>query len=259
MCPRPCLRRITAAPPPSQEETVKPVLKDKTDAAVEVIIKGDTDVKDALAKALLANYAELTAEQIAAIDWQYECEGSGKHDKVGVISNTAWGPVDKQFTSIKTVTIIWDFDITCYHNPLIEQKNDTSFKVCIGSDTANYREITKVDKYSTRLVLKENASITYTMVAAAEKEAIGANGIASGSTVRPAGTTAADFTVERDGKLFGWGWDEIPDAKLDAGDGQDIRIKYNGNDTYKASDKVKATINVAKATLKETVTPNNTL
>lgn len=56
---------------PSQEETVKPVLKDKTDAAVEVIIKGDTDVRDALAKALLANYNELTKEQIAAIDWQY--------------------------------------------------------------------------------------------------------------------------------------------------------------------------------------------
>lgn len=243
--------------PPSQEETVSPVLKEKTDAAVEVIIKGDTDVKDALAKALLANYAELTKEQIAAIDWQYECEGSGKHDKAGVISNTAWGPVDKQFTSIKTVKVIaWDVDITCYHNPLAAQKNDKTFKVCIGSDTANYREITKVDKYSTTLVLKENASITYNMDAAKEKEAIVANVIDYEKSVLPAGTTAADFTVERKGGLgLGWIWDKIPDARLDAGENQTIRIKYNGNETYKASNQPEATINVAKATVKVSVTP----
>lgn len=235
---------------PSQEETVKPVLKDKTDAAVEVIIKGDTDVKDALAKALLVNYDELTAEQIAAIDWQYECVGYRRIDAAHTTpSDPKWGSING-FTSDGG---IWGDYI---YATLAAQKNDKTFKVCIGSDTANYREITKVDKYSTTLVLKENASITYNMDAAKEKEAIVANVIDYEKSVLPAGTTAADFTVERKSGLF---WPDIPDSKLDAGENQTIRIKYNGNDTYKATDEVKATINVAKATVKVSVTPITTI
>ena len=239
---------------PSQEETVKPVLKDKIDAAVEVIIKGDTDVRDALAKALLANYAELTKEQISAIDWQYECVGYRKLDAAHTTpSDPKWGSING-FKS--DGGILGDY----IYAALAAQKNDKTFKVCIGSDTANYREITKVDKYSTTLVLKENASITYNMEAAKEKEAIVANVIDYEKSVLPAGTTAADFTVERKGGL-GWGlvWDKIPDARLDAGENQTIRIKYNGNDTYKATDEVKATINVAKATVKVSVTPITTI
>ena len=232
--------------PPSQEETIKPVLKDKTDAAVEVIIKGDTDVKDALAKALLANYSELTKEQIAAIDWQYECEGYRWGDVGHQFGKVAWGSIDGFKSNKDKYT----------HDSLAAQKNDKTFKVCIGSDTANYREITKVDKYSTKLVLKENASITYNMDAAKEKEAIVANVIDYEKSVLPAGTTAADFTVERKGGLgLGWIWDKIPDARLDAGENQTIRIKYNGNETYKASNQPEATINVAKATVKVSVTP----
>lgn len=235
---------------PSQEETVKPVLKDKTDAAVEVIIKGSTDVKDALAKALLANYAELTKEQISAIDWQYECVGYRKLDAAHTTpSDPKWGSING-FKS--DGGILGDY----IYAALAAQKNDKTFKVCIGSDTANYREITKVDKYSTTLVLKENASITYNMESAKEKEAIVANVIDYEKSVLPAGTTAADFTVERKSGLL---WPDIPDARLDAGENQTIRIKYNGNDTYKATDEVKATINVAKATVKVSVTPITTI
>lgn len=239
--------------PPSQEETVSvvaPVLKEKTDAAVEVLIKDGTNVKDALAKALLANYDELTAEQIAAIDWQYECEGYRWGDVGHQFGKVAWGSIDGFKSNKDKYT----------HDSLAAQKNDKTFKVCIGSDTANYREITKVDKYSTTLVLKENASITYNMDAAKEKEAIVANVIDYEKSVLPAGTTAADFTVERKGGL-GWGliWDKIPDARLDAGENQTIRIKYNGNETYKASNQQEATINVAKATVKVSVTPITTI
>lgn len=235
---------------PSQEETVNPVLKEKTDAAVEVLIKDGTNVKDALAKALLVNYDELTAEQIAAIDWQYECVGYRRIDASHTTpSDPKWGSING-FTSDGG---IWGDYI---YATLAAQKNDKTFKVCIGSDTANYREITKVDKYSTTLVLKENASITYNMDAAKEKEAIVANVIDYEKSVLPAGTTAADFTVERKSGLF---WPDIPDSKLDAGENQTIRIKYNGNDTYKATDEVKATINVAKATVKVSVTPITTI
>ena len=270
--------------PPSQEETVKPVLKEKTDAAVEVIIKGDTDVKDALAKALLANYAELTKEQIAAIDWQYECEGSGKHDKAGVISNTAWGPVDKQFTSIKTVKVIaWDVDITCYHNPLAAQKNDKTFKVCIGSDTANYREITKVDKYSTTLVLKENASITYNMDAKVMKQDIFDNAIDWEKSSLPTKETlkVSDFTFDYKALptvIDNLGLDTNLDklkgfAPIEGGKGSDflnmtlsypqmgadeenyqvIRVKFNGADDYKASKEVTGDLMVKKADVKVTI------
>ena len=98
------------------------------------------------------------------------------------------------------------------------------------------------------------------MDAAKEKEAIVANVIDYEKSVLPAGTTAADFTVERKGGL-GWGliWDKIPDARLDAGENQTIRIKYNGNETYKASNQQEATINVAKATVKVSVTPITTI
>lgn len=247
--------------PPSQEETVSvvaPVLKEKTDAAVEVLIKDGTNVKDALAKALLANYDELTAEQIAAIDWQYECKGYLKSDPFKVaIYGPAYGSING-FESYKYYEEDgWfhkkgDIEFTYIHSALADQESDKTFKVCIGDDTDNYREIKKVDKYSTTLVLKENASITYNMDAAKEKEAIVANVIDYEKSVLPAGTTAADFTVERKSGLF---WPDIPDSKLDAGENQTIRIKYNGNDTYKASNQPEATINVAKATVKVSVTP----
>lgn len=247
---------------PSQEETVKPVLKDKTDAAVEVLIKDGTNVKDALAKALLANYDELTAEQIAAIDWQYECKGYLKSDPFKVaIYGPAYGSING-FESYKYYEEDgWfhkkgDIEFTYIHSALADQESDKTFKVCIGDDTDNYREITKVDKYSTTLVLKENASITYNMDAAKEKEAIVANVIDYEKSVLPAGTTAADFTVERKSGLL---WPDIPDSKLDAGENQTIRIKYNGNDTYKASNQPEATINVAKATVKVSVTPITTI
>lgn len=251
--------------PPSQEETVSvvaPVLKEKTDAAVEVLIKDGTNVKDALAKALLANYDELTAEQIAAIDWQYECKGYLKSDPFKVaIYGPAYGSING-FESYKYYEEDgWfhkkgDIEFTYIHSALADQESDKTFKVCIGDDTDNYREITKVDKYSTTLVLKENASITYNMDAAKEKEAIVANVIDYEKSVLPAGTTAADFTVERKSGLL---WPDIPDSKLDAGENQTIRIKYNGNDTYKASNQPEATINVAKATVKVSVTPITTI
>ena len=116
--------------PPSQEETVSvvaPVLKEKTDAAVEVLIKDGTNVKDALAKALLANYDELTAEQIAAIDWQYECEGYRWGDVGHQFGKVAWGSIDGFKSNKDKYT----------HDSLAAQKNDKTFKVCIGSDTAN--------------------------------------------------------------------------------------------------------------------------
>ena len=229
---------------PSQEETVNPVLKDKSDAAVEVIIKGDTDVKDALAKALLANYNELTKEQIAAIDWQYECEG------------TRWYP---PYTESAWVSINGAKLDTYTYKALADQKNDKTFKVCIGSDTANYREITKVDKYSTTLVLNQGVSVPYNMSAAELEKSIINSVIDKNSSTLPSGVTSENFTVCKllNLGLF-WAENSLADKSgrptVDAGDTPTIRVKYKGNDTYKECS-ADVQITIVKATVKVSVTP----
>lgn len=238
---------------PSQEETVKPVLKDKTDAAVEVIIKGDTDVKDALAKALLANYNELTKEQISAIDWQYECEGYRVGDVGHQFGKVAWGSIDGFKSNKDKYT----------HDSLAAQKNDKTFKVCIGSDTANYREITKVDKYSTTLVLNQGVSIPYNMSAAELEKSIINSVIDKNSSTLPSGVTSENFTVC---KLLNLGliWaekslaDKSGRPTVDAGDTPTIRVKYKGNDTYKECS-ADVQITIVKATVKVSVTPITTI
>ena len=272
--------------PTESTEPVAPVLKENT-GAVEVLIKSDTDVKDALAKALLANYSELTKEQIAAIDWQYECEGSGKYNP-GRLSttpkktayNTAFGPI-VGFTSGTTAKNNYneDVNVTCTHPALISQKADSSFKVCIGNDHDNYREIVKVDKYSSKIVLKKNASITYNMDAANMKEQIFNNAIDWEASDLPAKETLSindfkfewktlpEFTdklpLDKD-KLEGFkGFAPIEGGKRDtwldpldypmmgAGD-QTILIKFNGNSEFKPSDKEGA-LKVEKANVTVTI------
>lgn len=238
--------------PPSQEETVKPVLKDKSG---EVLIKSsmsDAEVSELISKALISNYDQLDDTAKANLQWEYYCKG--KEAFPGQLTNEGWGSING-FTTSKN---IWGVNHTYYHDAL-KGTDEGSYQVRLAGTTKE-ATLVKVDKYSTKLVLKENASITYNMDAAKEKEAIVANVIDYEKSVLPAGTTAADFTVERKGGLgLGWIWDKIPDARLDAGENQTIRIKYNGNETYKASNQPEATINVAKATVKVSVTPITTI
>ena len=249
------MRRITAAPPPSQEETVKPLLKEQD---VEVIIKSSMTneaVAELLNKALISNYDELDDSTKASLQWEYE--GYGYTKIAGIPAKSLekhWGTINGnvEFTEKHGKTYK-------YYSEALKDADNDSYQVRLAGTTTE-ATLVKVDKYSTRLVLKENASITYNMDAAAEKEAIVANVIDYENSVLPAGTTAADFTVERKGGLgLGWIWDKIPDARLDAGENQTIRIKYNGNETYKASNQQEATINVAKATVKVSVTPITTI
>lgn len=242
--------------PPSQEETVSvvaPVLKEKTDAAVEVLIKDGTNVKDALAKALLANYDELTAEQIAAIDWQYECEGYRWGDVGHQFGKVAWGSIDGFKSNKDKYT----------HDSLAAQKNDKTFKVCIGSDTANYREITKVDKYSTTLVLNQGVSVPYNMSAAELEKSIINSVIDKNGSTLPADVTSENFTVCKllNLGLF-WAENSLADKNgrptVDAGDTPTIRVEYKGNDTYKECS-ADVQITIVKATVKVSVTPITTI
>ena len=150
-------------------------------------------------------------------------------------------------------------EVTYTHAALKDAKAG-NYQVRLAGTTAE-ATLVKVDKYSTKVELKADASITYNMDAAAEKEAIVASVIDYVKSNLPAGTTATDYTVQLKTGIteFDTAYDNVPDTKINAGDGNVIRVKYNGNDTYKESGWAKATITVAKATVKVSVTPITTI
>lgn len=232
------------------DDAAEPELKENT-GAVEVLIKDGVDVRDAIAKAFIANYDELTAEQIAAIDWQYYCEGYTKLDAAHVFGKEAWGSIDG-FKSSNDKYI---------HAALANQKNDKSFQIRMGSD-GEERTITKVAKYTTALELKSGVSITYNMVANEMIKDIIANVVDMNASTLPADVTAADFTVKKVLRDGGWTENDFADKdgrpKDDAGDTPMIRVKYNGTDTYKACEK-DVEITIVKATVKVSVTPITTI
>lgn len=264
--------------PTESAEPVAPVLKENT-CAVEVLIKSDTDVKDALAKALLANYSELTKEQIAAIDWQYECEGYLKGDPTKTaLYDSTFGSVNgfdtyKLYEKDGFFHKKGDIEFTYVHPNLKDQKADKTFKVCIGDDHDNYRKIVKVDKYSSKIVLKTDASITYNMKAETMIEEIVKNAIDWEKSDLPADAAASDFTVK---------YKALPQALEDKADDlekykvfvpiggrkgatklttfdqmgageQVIRVKYVGGSDYKASDYVEGNLTVKKADVKVSI------
>lgn len=264
--------------PTESAEPVAPVLKENT-GAVEVLIKSDTDVKDALAKALLANYSELTKEQIAAIDWQYECEGYLKGDPTKTaLYDSTFGSVNgfdtyKLYEKDGFFHKKGDIEFTYVHPNLKDQKTDKTFKVCIGDDHDNYRKIVKVDKYSSKIVLKTDASITYNMKAETMIEEIVKNAIDWEKSDLPADAAASDFTVK---------YKALPQALEDKADDlekykvfvpiggrkgatklttfdqmgageQVIRVKYVGGSDYKASDYVEGNLTVKKADVKVSI------
>lgn len=272
--------------PTESAEPVAPVLKENT-GAVEVLIKSDTDVKDALAKALLANYSELTKEQIAAIDWQYECEGYLKGDPTKTaLYDSTFGSVNgfdtyKLYEKDGFFHKKGDIEFTYVHPNLKDQKADKTFKVCIGDDHDNYRKIVKVDKYSSKIVLKTDASITYNMESDVMKQAILDNVIDWEASDLPAKETLSinDFKFE---------WKTLPEftdklpldkdklekckafAPIEGGKGcevinaafdcprmgageQVIRVKYVGGSDYKASDYVEGNLTVKKADVKVSI------
>lgn len=232
------------------DDAVAPELNAKSG---EVLIKSsmtNDEVAEILNKALISNYDELDDATKASLEWEYYCEG-----KNGLLTNTTWGSING-FTSTKKIA--WK-EVTYTHAALKDAKAG-NYQVRLAG-TKTEATLVKVDKYSTKVELKADASITYNMDAAAEKEAIVASVIDYEKSNLPEGTTAADFTVQLKTGIteFNTAYDNVPDTKINAGDGNVIRVKYNGNDTYKESDWAKATITVAKATVKVSVTPITTI
>lgn len=236
------------------DDAVAPELNAKSG---EVLIKSsmtNDEVAEILNKALISNYDELDDATKAALQWEYE--GYGYTERIGTKSiDKHWGTINgnAKFTEKHVINYT-------YFNKALKDTDAGDYQVRLAG-TKTEATLVKVDKYSTKVELKADASITYNMDAAAEKEAIVASVIDYEKSNLPEGTTAADFTVQLKTGIteFNTAYDNVPDTKINAGDGNVIRVKYNGNDTYKESDWAKATITVAKATVKVSVTPITTI
>ena len=235
------------------EGAVAPELKANSG---EVIIKSgmtNDEVAQILNKALISNYDELDDATKASLQWEYK--GYGYTQKVlGVAAKSLerhWGTINGNVSFTEKHGFTYK-----YVSEALKDADNGDYQVRLAGTTTE-ATLVKVDKYSTKVELKADASITYNMDAAAEKEAIVASVIDYEKSNLPEGTTAADFTVQLKTGIteFDTAYDNVPDTKINAGDGNVIRVKYNGNDTYKESDWAKATITVAKATVKVSVTP----
>lgn len=232
------------------EGAVAPELKANSG---EVLIKSgmtNDEVAQILNKALISNYDELDDATKASLQWEYK--GYGYTKKVGAKSlERHWGTINGNVNFTEKHVINYN-----YVSEALKDADNGDYQVRLAGTTTE-ATLVKVDKYSTKVELKADASITYNMDAAAEKEAIVASVIDYEKSNLPEGTTAADFTVQLKTGIteFDTAYDNVPDTKINAGDGNVIRVKYNGNDTYKESDWAKATITVAKATVKVSVTP----
>lgn len=232
------------------EGAVAPELKANSG---EVIIKSgmtNDEVAQILNKALISNYDELDDATKASLQWEYK--GYGYTKTVAAKSlERHWGTINGNVSFTEKHGITYN-----YVSEALKDADNGDYQVRLAG-TKTEATLVKVDKYSTKVELKDDASITYNMDAAAEKEAIVASVIDYEKSNLPEGTTAADFTVQLKTGITGFdtAYDNVPDTKINAGDGNVIRVKYNGNDTYKESDWAQETITVAKATVKVSVTP----
>lgn len=234
------------------DDAVAPELNAKSG---EVLIKSsmtNEEVAEILNKALISNYDELDDATKASLQWEYK--GYGYTKVVGIPAKSLerhWGTINGNVSFTEKHVINYN-----YVSEALKDADNGDYQVRLAGTTTE-ATLVKVDKYSTKVELKADASITYNMDAAAEKEAIVASVIDYEKSNLPEGTTAADFTVQLKTGITGFdtAYDNVPDTKINAGDGNVIRVKYNGNDTYKESGWAPATITVAKATVKVSVTP----
>lgn len=101
--------------PTVSTKTVAPEFKGNTG---EVLIKSDYDsgkILDALAKAFLANYSDLTEEQIAAINWTYKYTVKGTYIKLCA----SWPTYETDEAREAKVPVLTGLTVTesyCYYN-----------------------------------------------------------------------------------------------------------------------------------------------
>lgn len=268
-------------------EVVQPELK-KSETPIEVRITSDMKDKDVLAvlaEKLIENKNEIDPQ---SLDWTYTCAVMGSYvimrnplptmrarsAEVSAMSG------DTQIVEKDTNTPKPYYTAT-YKYPALKDNADGQYTLHLnGKDVV----INKVSKYTSTIVFKENATITYNMDANKMKQQIFANAIDWEKSVLPANADISDFEFEwktlpcvtkdladkfnanpekleslknfapiEGGKRNTW-YDVLDYPMMGAGD-QVIRVKFNGSDDYKASGYfVNEEFKVEKANVKVSIT-----
>ena len=216
------------------EGAVAPELKANSG---EVIIKSgmtNDEVAQILSKALISNYDELDDATKASLQWEYYCEG-----KNGLLTNTTWGSIDG-FTSTKT---IWGVGHT-YHHAALKDAKAGNYQVRLAG-TKTEATLVKVDKYtSTIAVNKEVTEIGLTFNA---DNTINYDALAQRIFDVLVNTAACTPTITRDDVTIEYKyvfgvvpvWEPLEGttslSALKEGT-HDIKITFNGNDAYKATE-----------------------
>lgn len=216
------------------EGAVAPELKANSG---EVIIKSgmtNDEVAQILNKALISNYDELDDATKASLQWEYYCEG-----KNGLLTNTTWGSIDG-FTSTKT---IWGVGHT-YHHAALKDAKAGNYQVRLAG-TKTEATLVKVDKYtSTIAVNKEVTEIGLTFNA---DNTINYDALAQRIFDVLVNTAACTPTITRDDVTIEYKyvfgvvpvWEPLEGttsiSALKEGT-HDIKITFNGNDAYKATE-----------------------
>lgn len=258
--------------PPSQEETIKPVLKEKSG---EVLIKSsmsDAEVSELISKALISNYDELDDSTKAALQWEYKYYG---YTERGVSSaKQYWGSINGGAPH--------SFGLINYTQKPLKSLDAGEYKVRLAGTTTE-ATLVKVDKYSSVVKLIDKAAITYNKDASVMKQQIFDNAIDWANSALPAKETlkVSDFTFDYKALptvIDNLGLDTDLDAlkgfaPIEGGNGSDlinklfsypqmgadeqnyqvIRVKFNGADDYKASKEVTGDLMVKKADVKVTI------
>lgn len=216
------------------DDAVAPVLKEN---AGEVIIKSDMtndEVAQILNKALISNYDELDDATKASLQWEYYCKG-----KNGLLTNDAWGSING-FTSTKII----GWKEKTYTHAALKDADDGVYKLRLAGTTTE-ATLVKVDKYSSTIAVnKEVTEIGLTFNA---DNTINYDALAQRIFDVLVNTAACTPTITRDDVTIEYKyefgvipvWEPLEGrtslSALKEGT-HDIRITFNGNDAYKATE-----------------------
>lgn len=217
------------------DDAVAPELKESSG---EVIIKSgmtNDEVAEILNNALISNYDELDDATKAALQWEYYCKG-----KNGLLTNDAWGSIDG-FTSTKT---IWGVGHTYHHDALKDAKAG-NYQVRLAG-TKTEATLVKVDKYTSTIAI--NKEVTEIGLTYNADNTINYDALAQRIFDELVNTAACTPTITRDDVTIEYAYAEAFGEKLWTSlEGSkilpalkegtnDIKITFNGNDAYKATE-----------------------
>lgn len=222
--------------PTVSTKTVAPEFKGNTG---EVLIKSDYDsgkILDALAKAFLANYSDLTEEQIAAINWTYKYAVKGTYIKLGA----SWPTYETDEAREAKVPVLTGLTVTesyCYYNgwpkdlyadatyvyPALAANTDGTYELYANGKSVG--TINKVAKLKSAInVNNEVATIAIPYTSGTEYDVNALNESIFNAYVTS--TTPAGLT-----------YDKFSYTGTVAEGQQTITISYAGNDDYSGTSK----------------------